>query len=456
MRESILLHATRPAQVVPRDQVLFYFPSGRLGYDCERCGSQCCRGHGFGVSPGELQSQLTVRPAVALFVNRKQAERGQYMVQNLKPACFYLDSHNQCSLHAKYGFSAKPETCRLFPFNDLRRAGPYLLVLPHSGLCPLDVLPLDQSSAASAHEALFGQLSAAGVRAEVRVVSPVVPDLRALVTLEKRIVQLASEAHADYLDFLVAQHRAAMTGVGVSGPPLTTRALTTFQALATDVLGIGPAATTLARADMTRVLVVVTPVLRARLVFRDSSGRTTLTIDRVPFVLAALQLIVAVAGDAGLTLVTYQSVMKIFGEFRPLLELLATADQCVAFGARSKIDWSLDGPTDWLCRYLRIVQQLVDQGQRRPLGDILRATIDLAGLERLLFLKEVSKLLQGTLAPASGRTQGRDSRPPLGRQLQFIALRRFDTGLLMPAVTRVQRHALAKRREARKAVQQWH
>lgn len=38
---------------VSADHVYFTFGDGRLTYDCVRCGSKCCRGHGYHVGSGQ-------------------------------------------------------------------------------------------------------------------------------------------------------------------------------------------------------------------------------------------------------------------------------------------------------------------------------------------------------------------------------------------------------------------
>jgi hypothetical protein len=111
--------------------VLFAFADGRWSYDCVACGAQCCRGHGYALNGArELEAQLSASTALHLFVSADKAGLFQaYQVRNLPPACFMLTKDGRCATHVTHGFAAKPETCRLFPFNQFGLLGDYLIVL---------------------------------------------------------------------------------------------------------------------------------------------------------------------------------------------------------------------------------------------------------------------------------------------------------------------------------------
>ena len=122
----------------PLRGVHFTFGSGRLAYDCASCGAQCCRGHGFLAREGaEVATLLNEAPELLVFLERGHSQRHYVDTRNLAPGCFFLDASSLCRLHAAHGEAAKPETCRLFPFNDVLTSDGALIVRPHMALCPL-------------------------------------------------------------------------------------------------------------------------------------------------------------------------------------------------------------------------------------------------------------------------------------------------------------------------------
>lgn len=139
---SIVLASTEPAVTIAPENVYFPFESGRLSYDCEQCGAKCCRGYGYALSTSELAVQLRIRPALRFFVDAGLPQSRLHQIGNCPPSCFFLDADARCAIHSLHGYRVKPETCRLFPFNQLRICDPYLIVLPHDEICPLGVTPL--------------------------------------------------------------------------------------------------------------------------------------------------------------------------------------------------------------------------------------------------------------------------------------------------------------------------
>lgn len=123
------------------ERLYFAFRSDGFSYDCVSCKAHCCRGHGYSLSTGqELDTQLRLRPSLRMFLSSNDAGTS-YHVSNCAPACFFLTHDNTCSVQVTSGYQAKPETCRLFPFNHFRRVGDFLIILPHVSLCPLKVSP---------------------------------------------------------------------------------------------------------------------------------------------------------------------------------------------------------------------------------------------------------------------------------------------------------------------------
>src|SRR2546422_9504145 len=105
---------------LPEDLVYFAFANGRFGYDCVACGAKCCGGHGYELGLGvELQAHIARAPAVRFFLDRCEAEAAShYHVRNCAPNCFFLNDQRMCGVQVEFGYASKPETCRLFPFNN--------------------------------------------------------------------------------------------------------------------------------------------------------------------------------------------------------------------------------------------------------------------------------------------------------------------------------------------------
>src|SRR5262245_25767790 len=94
----ITLRGVHPEVRLARSVVLFAFPDGKLAYDCVRCGSLCCRGHGYQLQNGEeLVAQLQLRPSVRIFLSSTVAPSGEstltHHVANCTPGCYFLEEN---------------------------------------------------------------------------------------------------------------------------------------------------------------------------------------------------------------------------------------------------------------------------------------------------------------------------------------------------------------------------
>lgn len=208
-----------------QDSVYFAFGSGRLRYDCVACNAQCCRGHGYTLAgAGETSAHLAESAAVRFFVNRCDAESNHLHVTNCAPACFFLDKAGLCRIQTKGGYSAKPETCRLFPFNEFLRVGSFLVVLPHPGLCPLEIiLEKESNSDCSEHGNLLEAMALSGIDTHVASVGLDIDDAAGAIAAERRIVALSDDylMADDYLAFAAAQMHIHSGGVSDSSVATT-------------------------------------------------------------------------------------------------------------------------------------------------------------------------------------------------------------------------------------------
>ena len=162
---------SEPVSIDPQN-VYFAFADGRLSYDCISCGAQCCRGKGYLLNietPTELHAQLKETPDLHIFFkfDASKINSSALGVFNMEPECFFLTQDNTCRIHQNMGYEAKPETCRLFPFNNIIRVGGHLVVKPHSGICPLQISESEVADGKSSHTNLLRSIQLRGISAEI-------------------------------------------------------------------------------------------------------------------------------------------------------------------------------------------------------------------------------------------------------------------------------------------------
>ena len=389
----------RDGQSIPirQDHVYFAFASGRLGYDCVSCGAKCCRAHGYEVLvERELQQHLATQHAVRFFLDPCEAGADNHVhARNFNPACFFLDGHGRCGLHVDRGFAAKPETCRLFPFNDLHRVGEFLIVAPHPTLCPLAVLPSGESSDASDHGDLLAMMCAGGIGTHVGETAGNGADVPAVIAFERRMCELA-DAQLDatrYSTFAAAQ-------LAASGQ--ATDAVDRFLEMLDEVLGERRPDGDDRDATLARTMVGMTPAIRARILFAYGEIPGRADIERVPYLLLVLHTFAALARQAGMAEVTFQTVMGLFDTFRPLLLMLADVDRVMVWKADAPADVVVNGKPEWQERYRAVAAALRPEAQRSaqtPLGRMLCDSANANGLDRVLFLKRVARHVNGRIEP---------------------------------------------------------
>jgi Fe-S-cluster containining protein len=186
----IHLRGSMPAAYIPSERVHFAFASGRFAYDCVGCQAHCCRGFGYELRVGsELRAHVRRNPSLVVFLEPvKPTGDDRVIVKNCPPQCFFLADDNRCAIHVESGFAAKPETCRLFPFNVIRSAAGHVIVSPHLSLCPLSVTSAGVRSQLSDHELLLAEMNRAGIHKEVPAAEPAICDVSRLLAIEEAII----------------------------------------------------------------------------------------------------------------------------------------------------------------------------------------------------------------------------------------------------------------------------
>lgn len=402
---QIGLRSTVPPTSVDVRDVYFAFPSGRLTYDCQACGATCCRGRGYAVNGGdELLVQLSYRPRVALFMEQ-QSSNGYTTVNNLSPACFFLDDDGRCNIHRTHGFDAKPEVCRLFPFNNLRRVGQYLIVEPHP-MCPINVAAMGTYDSKSSHRLLVDTMRTHGIGANIPTAESIIGDPALHIALERRIVDLSEMYLADggglcqFVDAQMEATREALRQGGVNVVEPRIASARTLLRLAAQALGVSEVERNLPCEDLRRVIIASTPLLRARLSFGNGMQACADPVGflrRLPLAVLTTYAMARAAQLAGMRTITCQTVQNVLGTFRQLIWLLARLDAVLVLRSDQPVALRLSEQRASVRRaYVRVVKALLPREQRharRRLSEILGDEGHLGEVERVMWLKTIAKML---------------------------------------------------------------
>ena len=146
-----------PVLLLGKYRVYFPFADGLFGYNCPRCGFQCCKGAGFAATPGELVTLRRLYPTLAYFTSVSKKPQPVVDLLNFKPACYFLREDGFCDVHVSHGRPNKPYVCKTFPVNALRLHGD-VLVADVNFLCPLDLYAASAQDTAIRHDDLLADL----------------------------------------------------------------------------------------------------------------------------------------------------------------------------------------------------------------------------------------------------------------------------------------------------------
>jgi hypothetical protein len=399
------------------DNVYFAFPDGQLAYDCVSCNATCCRGYGYALGrPSELQAVLHARPNMHLFIAPPEhAPRGTYaMVKNCPPECFFLTKQGMCGIQAEHGYAAKPETCRLFPFNHFCRVGDQLVVAPHPGLCPLQVTPFGTVSEQSRHALLLEELQQRGIGGPIPVVR-IDPEVSTdeILRLERTIRQRAErlEETADYVQFA---HTQWTLSLALPALPAYVRNeaerersrhdLPEFFERACRTLEVTLPQAAMHGSSLSRVMAAATPQLRTQILFHAGASEpaepTYSALMRLPHMLLALFVFARAAQCAGMNEVTLQTLLHLLKSNAPLLRLISGLHRVFVWKPGIVLPSAFAGGPAFQAPYFRIAKALLDRTQRRrmrTLADILEESCTLQGIDRIRFLTLLSGVLAGAV-----------------------------------------------------------
>jgi Fe-S-cluster containining protein len=292
--------------------IYFPFLSGILDYDCASCDARCCKGGGLGIGRSkELAGLLHISPALALFAGEGFPHSPLPVLETVLEKCWFLDRESLCRLERAVGRYQKPAACRTFPFNQVRSAAEWVVVMPHF-LCPLTVQAGPSKTGKTSHDEIALEMHQVGVPRDghVQLAPPVVSTWTHLIPLERRIREGARTylGATDYTAY--AEYQADLTTMG-----LLTGARARCDALRARVvacLGYGDGKPSAARV---REMVALTSYLRLRV--------STAPADILPGMLTALSVLVAVVESMPGTRFTPRTLVQLFEKRALFLHVLA-------------------------------------------------------------------------------------------------------------------------------------
>jgi hypothetical protein len=397
-----------------------------------------------------------MRRHLPLFVAIGSEAKDPVGVSNCAPGCFFLSDDGLCEIQVKHGYAAKPETCRLFPFNQLRRYGKYLMVRPHSSLCPLQVVRGPSLSDSSEHLALLDAMSLHEISAAIPRVVLAVSHTQDVIPFERHVATL-SEQFLDgdgYLPFVRSQLEALEAQRYTSDQ--SDAEIQNVTAIAADLLDCPVESELGLDPDLVRTMIAATPYLRSELIFNDdvpdnaAATRPHVPLDfaKVPLALLCIYLFAETARRAGMKRVTFQSIVKIAHELRALAELLPITSSVIAWRDGLPIEMAGFQDRELRAAFYRIAKALlpsVQKKRRATLGDILREHAPVDRSTRAPFFRQVAKQMAGRVAPLgdepllTGRVRTRER---VASTLQRAALATGDEQFLEIVYRRLRSRTL--------------
>jgi hypothetical protein len=215
-------------------------------------------------------------------------------------------------------------------------------------------------------------MSRNGIHGVVHRAQSTVLSARDFVEDEDRALLLVSHAResgSTFFEFVVS-HARSRTSSDEEARMICER----FRGSLKSILGLWPTEASYSDKGLSEHMLALTPLLRWELLMPRADGRPLCASrERVPFVLAVLHVFVALAMDAGLKTVTYQTVMSVFRTQRQLIMLLGLADAKVLLRPDATVNLHWVGGRELHRAYIRCVKRIIRQRRTATLADILCA-----------------------------------------------------------------------------------
>lgn len=409
------------------DKVYFPFESGVLAYDCASCGATCCRGHGLEAHPSEL-ARLDASGCIELFVDQQKSSRSLRVLANSSPGCFLLRSDNLCGVHAEHGISAKPETCRLFPFNAFVRFGQHLIVGPHATLCPLEVCTGATRSSASDHQELLASLSLRPIRTKIPICRRT--DLpQNIIDLERSLVEVSAIARikGSPLGSVLEEHLKRT--FDLLGEPAEEGACGMLPHMVSRLFNL-PDEAVQPGAQLSETLISLLPYIRSRLLFRIPSDSApsadSVPLLDIPLYLQAVAVVAAIMEFTGMKRITFQTVNRIATDHGVLVKFLTSLHKPMVWKRKEHVPFLLAPQHECFQQpYLRIAKQLAStQSKQEPLYNILLSEEQHYDRFRRPFLKYIAEHITGRITTVANYKNTGGGRPMhIGRAATIVGLR---------------------------------
>jgi len=353
----------RNAHLLAGRPIYFPYLSGVFEYDCASCSAPCCRGAQLGIGRSrELVALLSISPALALCASPEFAGSPMPALQSPIDACWFLDQRTRCRLEWAVGRENKPASCRLFPFQQVRGCGEYLVVMPHF-LCPLVVADVPHAAGHTSHDEICLEMHRAGVPRDGHLRMPEPPDMpwHASIPLERRVRDLGAR-HLDDADYAEYAQEQEFVTYGVLGETLAAGNVTRLRDAAVKLLS----ATNAPSMRTVRMLVALTPYLRLRGV--EVPRRA------MPYVLTALSVLLGALESIPGTRITLRSIVQLFEHRLPLLYVLGHLAETPRLQAGYSAEQLLRGLPHYsevFMRLLKEVERNAERKQPRSLAHII-------------------------------------------------------------------------------------
>ena len=459
--DTVRLESSSGYRDIPADDIYFAFPDGGITYDCVECNGTCCRGNGYSLNrSNELAVHIQNNPTIHLFAQYDlgQTTEANISIANFLPSCFFLTDSGLCRIHTEQGPTNKPETCRLFPFNNLLALDDYLIVTPHPKLCPLKACSSDKRDDKSRHDLLLKEMMRSGVSAGVaHCVSPRDLNGSSVIAIEKAVLQLSEKSrvgtsYEEFTAMQIAETTLRIQGGSASSGDTIKR---NAQHLAGDflqrslrILDVGSSAVDLEDPALTRTMIAATPFLRALLVFNNPSGslrnvEEAADLMRVPYILLGTFLMAALAKSAGMGVITIQTLADVMRKYFPLLVTLSNADAVMVWKRGKVLPLA---PTGWnqgdiqSIKTAKALRARSQEKNRLTLEQIVTEHCIFEGVDRSRFLLLISSRLAGALAPLKSSDNGKAGwNATAGSMIQRLAMNVLDEQTFLDILGRAGR-----------------
>lgn len=398
----------------------FAFPDGLITYDCETCRYKycciACDDFGFDKEK-ELPFFLDRYPYLGYFlyplVNKKEGYG--HFCENYSGGCWFLTQDWKCKIEKEFGRRYKPFICKLFPFTALFRVRDVLVVNIHE-LCPIQLVSKGRDRKGITHREISSEIDNSKKAILLHADEIICREMPGYIDDFVKLETFLRDRSPDflninnYIDFAAFQLTVALKFK--QNMPLKDRDFKKDILKAKDevkelvrslrkFLQI-PKGFSFSDRETSRMLVVLTPSLRAKYIRRNCCQPYRKSFKDLPKILLALYLYVLLFRNVHPVTINLMTILQIFSRNFQALSLLSHINQ-VPYLERSvkrdKTDKTTFKPPfqsfalveKKLFLYM-VTKQRIRHPKNLTLGEIIEEILDnKTGPERLYFLKSIQE-----------------------------------------------------------------